>query len=135
MVALTIGQTAKQCGIGVETIRFYERKGLIPAPPRRDSGYRQFPPETIARIHFIRRAKELGFSLTEIRGILSLRVNRTTSCGEVKRRAELKISEIREKKKTLERMEKALARMTAACRGRGPTGQCPILEALEDEKG
>ncbi|MGA6994341.1 MAG: heavy metal-responsive transcriptional regulator [Candidatus Deferrimicrobiaceae bacterium] len=134
-MALTIGQIAKQCEIGVETIRFYERKGLIPAPPRRDSGYRQFPPETIARIHFIQRAKELGFSLTEIRGILSLRVNRTTSCGEVKRRAELKISEIREKKKTLERMEKALARMTAACRGRGPTGQCPILEALEDEKG
>lgn len=132
---MTIGQVARECEIGVETVRFYERKGLIPPPPRKGSGYRQFAPDTVQRIHFIQRAKDLGFSLKEIRDLLSLRVDRNTSCGDVKRRAEAKIAEIREKKKTLERMERALSRLTAACRGRGPTGECPILEALEDGKG
>lgn len=132
MRPLTIGQVARTCGVGVETVRFYERKGLLPAPPRRESGYRQFPPDTVTRIRFIGRAKELGFSLREIRDLLTLRVDRSTSCGDVKRRARTKLAEIRKKKESLERIEDALVRLTAACRGRGPAGECPILEALED---
>ena len=74
MRALTIGQVARQAGVGVETVRFYERQGLLDAPPRRASGYRQYAPEMVARLQFIRRAKELGFALKEIRELLSLRV-------------------------------------------------------------
>ena len=130
MAAYTIGQVARRSGVGVETVRFYEREGLIPQPPRPDSGFRRYPQDSVSRIRFIQRSKALGFSLREIKELLSLRVDSATSCGEVKRRAEEKVADIERKIHTLQEMKKALARMTAACRGRGPTGDCPILEAL-----
>jgi len=131
---LTIGQLAKKTEVNVETIRFYERRGLMPKPLRRESGYRQYSDDDIARVRFIRRAKELGFSLKEILELLSLRVDPDTTCGDIKRRAETKIADIDQKIRTLQGMKKALAKLVALCRGRGPTSECPILEILDSEK-
>lgn len=132
MQRLTIGQVAGLADVGVETVRFYERKGLIEEPPRRVSGYRQYPPEAVARIRFIRRAKDLGFSLREIKELLALRLDPQTTCGDVRDRAEEKLVDIRERIDVLERMRAALERLTAACSGNGSVGECPILEAMEE---
>jgi MerR family mercuric resistance operon transcriptional regulator len=131
MRALTIGQVARQAGVGVETVRFYERQGLLDAPPRRASGYRQYAPEMVTRLRFIRRAKALGFALKEIWELLSLRVAPETTCGEVKARAEAKMADIDAKLQDLQRMKAALGQLAAACSGSGPTSLCPILDALE----
>lgn len=131
MKGLRIGQVATQAGVGVETIRFYERRGLLAEPPRLASGYRQYREEAVSRIRFIRRSKELGFSLREVRELLSLRVDRQTSSAEVKLKAEAKIVDIEQKIDDLQRMKQALAKLTACCSGKGSVGECPILEALE----
>lgn len=131
MSVMTIGQVARHAGVGIETVRFYERQGLLDAPPRRASGYRQYSPDAIRRLQFIRRAKDLGFSLQEIGELLSLRVNPTTTCSEVKARAEAKIADIDAKLRDLQRMKAALGQLAVACSGQGPTSQCPILDALE----
>ncbi|MFQ6069306.1 MAG: MerR family DNA-binding protein [Candidatus Aminicenantales bacterium] len=128
---LTIGQLAKSAKVNIQTIRYYERRGLIPEPLRRDSGYRQYPLEMTMRIQFIKRAKELGFSLKEIGELLSLRLDPKTPCSEVKRKAEAKLSDIKEKIRSLQHMKKALIKLTEACKGRGPVSECPILEELE----
>ncbi len=130
MKPMTIGQVAKKTGVGIETIRFYERRGLIDEPPRREAGYRQYSDDVIARIEFIRHAKELGFSLKEIQGLFALRVDQDTSCAEVRQRSEAKIAQTEEKIRSLQRIKKALQKLVAACDGRGPTNECPILEAL-----
>lgn len=80
MEGLTIGRLAREAGVNSETIRFYERRGLIPKPPRPATGYRRYPPETVRRVRFIRHAKELGFSLKEILELLSLRLDPETTC-------------------------------------------------------
>lgn len=131
MENLTIGQVAKNAQVNVETVRYYERRGLIPEPLRKESGYRQYPEETVARIQFIKHAKELGFSLNEISELLSLRVDKNTTCADVKNRAEGKIANIEEKIHALQKMKKTLTRLAKECRGRGPVSKCPILEALE----
>lgn len=131
MEYLTIGKLAKHSHVNVETIRYYERRGLIPMPSRRESGYRQFTQDIVARIRFIKRAQELGFTLKEISGLLSMRVDPHTTCADIRVRAEQKIAQIEEKIRDLERMKKALINLKASCRGRGPTGECPILEALD----
>lgn len=131
MGALTIGQLAKKADINIETIRYYERRALIPKPYRRESGYREYSEETVKRIQFIKHAKELGFSLKEIHELLSLKLDPKTPCSEVKNRAEAKIADIEEKLKTLQGMKKALVKLTKACSGKGPVIECPILEALE----
>ena len=135
MEQLTIGQLARQAHVNVETVRYYERRGLIPPPPRRATGYRQYSPDTVARIQFIKRAQEVGFTLKEIKELLSLRVAPGTTCSDIKIRAEGKIAEVESKIKDLNRMKKALMTLKAACSGRGPTSECPILEALETTKG
>jgi MerR family mercuric resistance operon transcriptional regulator len=132
MQRLTIGQLAGLADVGVETVRFYERQGLIDEPPRRVSGYRQYPPEAVARIRFIRRAKKLGFSLKEIKELLALRLDPHTTCGDVRDRAEEKLADIRQKIAALDGMRAALERLTAACDGDGSVSDCPILEALEE---
>lgn len=128
---MTIGQLAKEAQVHVETVRYYERRGLIPEPPRRASGYRQYSQDVVARIRFIQHAKELGFSLKEILELLSLRVDPDTTCADVKRRAEVKIADIEAKMRALQTMKKALTTLAALCSGRGPTSACPILEALD----
>lgn len=129
--SMTIGQVAKATGVGVETLRFYERKRLLPEPPRRSSGYRQYPPEVLARIRFIRRAKELGFSLREIHELLTLRAESASQCSEAYARAQDKIADITARIESLSRMRRALVRLADSCADRGTTGECPILEALE----
>lgn len=132
MDQLTIGQLAGLADVGVETVRFYEREGLIEKPPTPASGYRQYPPETVARIRFIRRAKDLGFSLKEIRELLALRLDPQTTCGDVRARAQEKLLDIRERIAVLDRMRAALERLTAACSGDGSVSECPILEAMDE---
>lgn len=134
MNSLTIGQLAKSAGVGVETVRFYERKGLLAEPNRRPSGYRQYGEEVVNRLRFIKRAKELGFTLSEIKDLLSLRLDPTTTCADVKQRAEEKIDDIEAKIRTLRRMKNALMKVTKACSGRGGTSECPILEALDKDR-
>ena len=131
MKPLTIGIVARRAGVNVETVRFYERKDLIERPSRRGSGYRQYPEETIDRIRFIRRAKELGFTLNEISELLSLKAAPRSKCDQIRRRAELKIQDIQTKVRDLLKMRDALAELAKACTGNGPVSSCPILEALE----
>jgi MerR family mercuric resistance operon transcriptional regulator len=131
---LTIGQVARRAGFGIETVRFYERKGLIDEPPRRTSGYRQYPASVISRLRFIKRAKDLGFSLREIKELLSLRVEPTTTCSDIQKRAEAKIADVEGKIRSLERMKEVLTRLTASYGGVGPVSECPIVEALEREE-
>ena len=129
----TIGQVAKEAGVGVETLRYYEREGLLKEPPRRASGYRQYPEDAVKRIQFIKRAQELGFSLKEITELLALRVDPATSSSEVKQRAEAKLADIQRKVEELLRMKRALEQITHLCSGHGPVSECPILDALEQE--
>jgi MerR family copper efflux transcriptional regulator len=131
METVTIGQLARKTQVHVETVRYYERRGLLPEPPRRWSGYRQYSQDDIARLQFIKRAQKLGFSLKEIAELLALRVDPDTRCSDVKKRAEGKSADIEAKIYALEQMRKALKKLVASCRGRGSTSVCPILEALE----
>lgn len=126
----TIGAVAKRAGVGVQTVRFYEREGLIVAPPRSASGYRHYPEEAIDRIRFIQRAKELGFSLAEVRSLLELRVRSDAECADVRLRAERKITDIDARIRDLREMRRALAELTKSCSAGLTTGECPILECL-----
>lgn len=130
---LTIGKVANETGVGIETIRFYEREGLIPEPPRRDSGYRQYPPATIDRIRFIKRARDLGFTLAEIKELLGLSVGPNTTCADVKQKALEKMKTVDAKIHDLKRIRQALKRLTDQCHGKGPASECPILKNLESE--
>ncbi len=133
MHKLKSGELAKRAGVNVETLRFYERKGLLPKPPRQGSGYRQYPVESARLIRFIKRAQELGFSLREIRELLALRVQPGVTCAEVREKAERKISDVRRKLADLRAIERALKKLTASCSGLGPATDCPILEHLTGE--
>lgn len=135
MKGLTIGQLAKRAQVNVETIRYYERRRLVAEPPRRESGYRHYPEDAAARIQFIKRAKELGFSLKEISELLSLRADSDNTCADVKSQAEVKVADVEARMRDLERIREALTRLIAACSGRGPTSECPILQALATSKG
>ncbi len=128
---LTIGQLAKAAGVGVETLRFYERKGLLPPPPRTRSGYRRYPADAVARVRFIRRAKELGFSLAEIRELLAMRIDPGRSCADVRAIARAKIADVEAKIADLTRMRAVLRRLARACPGKGPVAACPIVDALD----
>ena len=134
MSTISIGQVARQAGVGVETIRFYEREGLLEEPARGVSGYRQYTEQVVNRIHFIKRAQRLGFSLKEITDLLLLRVDAETSCEEVKQRTEAKIAEVERKLVELQRMRQALLQVASLCIGRGPTDRCPMLDALDQQE-
>lgn len=131
MEKLTIGQLAKKANVNLETIRYYERRGLIPEPSRNKSGHREYSLEEVKRTEFIKRSQALGFSLKEISELLSLRVELGTTCADIKERVETKIEEIDKKVADLELMRGALLKMARQCTGRGPIGGCPILEALD----
>ena len=135
MDTLTIGELAREAQVNVETVRYYERRGLVHDPPRRESGYRQYPHETVGRIRFIKRAKELGFSLREVSELLALRIDLDTTCDDVRQQADRKLNEIKQKIQALRGIEVALSRMIWLCAGKRPTGECPILEALEESEG
>ncbi len=130
--SLTIGRLAARAGVGVETIRFYQRKELVSEPPKPATRYRRYPPETASRIRFIRRAKGLGFSLAEIQDLLSLRIAPGVTREDVRHRAESKIEQLENKIATLQHMKAALSKLTDACRREtAPDAECPILQALD----
>ena len=131
MEHLRTGTVAKRGGVNTETIRYYERRGLLPKPARTPGGYRAFHPDAVRRLRFIRQAQALGFSLEEIKELLSLRVRPGTSCGDVRARASAKVVDIDAKIAKLRAMRKALAQITASCSGSGPVAECPILDALD----
>jgi Hg(II)-responsive transcriptional regulator len=131
MSELTSGQLAKAANVNTETLRYYERRGLMPEPPRRESGYRTYPQESVDRLNFIKGAQELGFSLEEIKELLALRVDETASSGEVRRRAQTKVAQIDAKIRKLQEMRDALDHLIEQCSGEGPTSECPILDAME----
>ncbi len=131
MTGLMIGQLAKATQVNVETVRYYERRGLLAQPARSGGGYRQYGPDATARIRFIKRAQQLGFTLKEIRELLELRPDPHTSCDEVRCRAETKMTAIDQKIESLRAMNRALGRLVAACDGKTDAGACPILAALD----
>ncbi len=131
MRTFTIGQVASAAGVGVETVRFYERKGLLRPPKRKASGYRQFDAQVVDRLRFIRRAKELGFTLKEIKDLLELQEDPASTCSDVKTRAEAKIADIEERIRSLQQMKKALRKLSKTCNGTNPIKDCPILETLQ----
>ena len=112
--------------MNIETIRCYERRGLLPKPPRTQSGYRMFSFDDVRRVRFIKRAQELGFSLKEIEELLALQREPRSTRGDVRERAEAKIADIEEKLRDLEAMKRGIERLTAACSGRGPLCGCPM---------
>ncbi len=131
MGGMTIGKAAREAGVGVETIRFYERRGLIDQPPKPlDSGYRTYPEETVERVRFIRQAQELGFALREIHELLSLRAAPDADAADVRARATAKLGEVERKIAQLERIRAALAQLIAACPGGGALRTCSIMETL-----
>jgi MerR family mercuric resistance operon transcriptional regulator len=127
---LTVGRTASLAEVGIPTMRFYERAGLLPRPTRSASNYRLYSDEAVARIRFIRRAQQLGFTLKEVKDLLELRVSRRTSCAEVRSRAEAKIADIGARIRSLRQMSHALSQLAHECETKGG-GDCPLLKHLE----
>jgi MerR family copper efflux transcriptional regulator len=127
---LTIGVVARRAGVGIDTIRYYEREGLLPEPKRRVSGYRDYEPEMVERLRFIRRAKDLGFTLEGIRELLALSTDRERGVKSVKQRAEARLGEVEQRIRELQRMKRGLKQLIDACPGHGPLEHCPILRAL-----
>lgn len=131
--SLTIGAVAKRAGVAIDTIRYYEREGLLPEPARRPSGYRSYGEDTVAQLRFIRRAKNLGFTLEEIRELLALSADRQRGVKAVKQRAQQRLAEIEARIAELQRVRAGLAQLIEVCPGHGKPEQCPILRALDGE--
>jgi len=133
MDGLRIGTVAERSGLSVDTVRFYERRGLIARAPRTPAGYRSYPGETVRRLRFVRRAKALGFTLAEIAELLALRLDGGDDCARVRERTAAKLDDVEARIADLERMRGALHEVLAACHGRQATGTCPILDTLDEE--
>ena len=131
--SLTIGTVAKRAGVPIDTIRYYEREGLLPEPLRRASGYRSYNESAIKRLRFIRRAKDLGFTLEEIRDLLALSSDRRGGVKAVRKRAEQRLADIEARIAELVRIRTGLQQLIEACPGHGKPEQCPILRALDGE--
>ena len=127
--SLTIGTVAKQAGVGVETIRFYQREGLIIEPPKPETGYRVYLPDTIARLRFVNRAKELGFTLSEISLLLELD---SSDCSITQQVAEQKLELIQSKIKDLKAMSHALKSLIRACKSNDSRHSCPTISSLSE---
>ncbi len=133
MENVTIGKLAKGAGIGAGTLRYYERRGLLPPARRTAAGYRVYGAAAAQRLRFIRRAQALGFSLEEIAELLALSDNPRATAREVKHATQAKIADIDRRIEALARMKQGLATLEARCSGHGHTGECPILAALNQE--
>lgn len=131
MESIGIGALARRAGVGIDTVRYYEREGLLEPRTRLASGYRRYSGHEIARLRFIRRAQALGFSLSEIRELLSLSSHRDV--GRVKKKAQAKLSDVDRRIAELQRVRAALADLVKACPGHGRPEECPILTALGGE--
>jgi len=133
IASLTIGAVAKRVGVAIDTIRYYEREGLLPEPLRRASGYRSYDESAIRRLRFIRRAKDLGFTLEEIRELLALSADRQRGVKAVKQRAERRLEAIDQRIAELRRVRDGLAQLVESCPGHGRPEDCPILRALSEQ--
>jgi MerR family mercuric resistance operon transcriptional regulator len=133
MDSFSIGELARQANVHVETLRYYERRGLIPKPHRTVSNYRVYSSENLRRVKFIKQAQGLGFSLNEIKKLLTLRATPRARCADVRRYATHKIEDIDARIRSLARMRKTLEKLLDECSGNRPATQCPILESLDSE--
>lgn len=133
MEKLTIGRVARQGGVNLQTIRYYERLGLLVPAYRTEAGNRIYKTDTVRRIRFIKRAQELGFSLSEIEELLTLRLDAHTTAADIRVRAQAKLADVEQKIKHLQAIHASLAMLVKSCRGCGPAAECPILENLNGE--
>lgn len=127
--ALTIGRAAREAGVNIETVRFYERRGLI-EQPRKGDGYRVYSPDQVARIRFIKEAQQIGFTLSEIGELLTLRADPSADCSAVRDQAAAKLAEVHRKIEQLQRVGAALETLIAACPQHGALQACSIMDAL-----
>lgn len=132
MSNFTIGQLAKAASVGVETIRFYERKGLVKKPSKNGSGFRQYQVDDVTRIRFIKKAQELGGTLREIKDLLELDARRKTTCSDYGVRIKRKLDEVDEKIESLQRLKKALGGILASCEDNPKGAECRMLECFEN---
>lgn len=131
MKAMKIGEVARRSGVGIETIRYYEREGLLLEPQRRPSGYRQYDEVTIERLDYIRRAKELGFTLAEIRELLDLAFVSQSCCDHIRERAEGKIADVEQKIRSLQQMKRSLGKIVERCRTKNANEDCPLVHKVK----
>ncbi len=130
----SIGKIAQNSGVTVEAVRYYEKQGLILKPDRDANGYRRYSKDAARQVRFIKRAQEVGFTLKDIKELLSLKADPDASCCDVRARAERKVEEMEDRIITLTRMKDVLSAWVTDCEGQGPTSQCPILDALDAEE-
>ncbi len=131
---LKIGQLAKDVGVNIETIRYYERRNLLGPTSRLPSGYRLYNREAQRRLQFIKNAQALGFTLHEIEELLDLQVSSKARCGDVQRKAEAKLKHVEAKVRDLQSLATALRRLIRTCQAGQPTDRCPILHSLEEDE-
>ena len=130
---MKIGELASKAEVNIDTVRYYERQGLLPAPQRLRSGYRQYQPQDVSRLRFVRRAKALGFTLLEIRDLLELSAQRGKDMAGMKAAAMHKLNDVEEKLGELTRIRDGLKTLVASCPGHGALEKCPILNALSED--
>jgi len=133
-IAMNIGQLARQAGVPIDTVRYYERQRLIPEPARSASGYRQYAQDDVTRLNFIRRAKTLGFTLEEIGELMAITTNYSNDMKEMREKASRKLEVVEERLTELTRMRDALSGLVDACPGHGPLETCPIMAALTTDR-
>ena len=129
---MKIGEVARAAGVRIDTVRYYERRGLIASPPRRPSGYRVYADDVVGQIQFIKKAQDLGFTLDQIADLISLKEAKGNRCGPVRRLAEQKLEDVDAKIKALRSMRRALAGLVESCRANGRAANCPTIESLSD---
>jgi MerR family transcriptional regulator, copper efflux regulator len=130
---MKIGELADRAGVNVQTVRYYERRNLLPEPERTASGYRRYDADDLQRLQFILRAKELGFTLSEVRDLLGLRASSGASADDVRRRAQEKIEDVEGKLRDLQRIREGLVRVVRSCDAHGPPEECALIHALHGE--
>jgi Hg(II)-responsive transcriptional regulator len=128
---MTVGTVAKEAEVNIDTIRYYERQGLLPKPSRTRSGYRTFSESTVRRLRFIKNAQALGFTLSEIKQLFTLRIRVGSTCTDVRNRAESKQADIEQKIRSLQAMKRALQQLVSACTTHGPASECSFFENLD----
>lgn len=132
---MKIGELADRAGVNIQTVRYYERRDLIPEPDRTDAGYREYGEADLNRLRFILRAKELGFTLAEIRELLELRASPGATAGDVRGRAVAKMEAVDAKLRDLRRIQEGLRRVVRSCDAHGPPEECALIHALQGEPG
>lgn len=125
----TIGETSRRTGVNIETIRYYERIGVMPRPRRTEGGHRAYDDDQLKRLHFVRRGRELGFSLDEVRAMLRLVDDGALTCGEIHAMTVAHLADVKRKIADLRRLETVLEAMAAEC-SRGDIPDCPIIETM-----